>query len=160
MTSRILQDLTADKLCQQVALPVLEEIYPRELVCQVLHDLHRWERCCRKLNHVIMVYLLIAWMLLPTMALKRVWSQLSSAVRWLSQQAPLQSLPSASALCYRRFKLGVEPLREASAAGLQAAVRAVDAGGLLLWSTLDRHRQQALRCLRDAGERLDQTLPH
>jgi hypothetical protein len=30
MTSRILQELTPDKLCQQVALPVLEEISPRE----------------------------------------------------------------------------------------------------------------------------------
>ena len=59
MTSRILQELTPDKLCQQVALPVLEEIYPRELVCQVLHDLHRWEQRERKLNQLIMVYLLI-----------------------------------------------------------------------------------------------------
>ena len=111
MTSRILQDLTPDKLCQQVALPVLEEIYPRALVCQVLSDLHRWEQRERKLNQVIMIYLLIAWMLVPTMALKRVWTQLSSAVRWLIPQDASQRLPSASALCYRRFKLGVEPLR-------------------------------------------------
>src|SRR5438445_6841359 len=99
MTSRILQELTPDKLCQQVALPVLEEIYPRELVCQVLYDLHRWEQRERKLNHVLMVYLLIAWTLLPTLALKRVWSQLSSALRWLSQEALSQGLPGASSLC-------------------------------------------------------------
>src|SRR2546423_4383887 len=111
MASRILQELTSDKLCQQVALPVLEEIYPRELVCQVLHELHRWEQRERKLNQLIMIYLLIAWTVLPTMALKRVWSHLTSALRWLSQQAPPQSLPGASALCYRRYKLGVEPLR-------------------------------------------------
>jgi len=111
MTSRRLQELPPDKLCQQVALPVLEEIYPRELVCQVLHDLHRWEQRERKLNQLIMVYLLIAWTLLPTMALKRVWSHRSRALRWLSQQAPTQRLPGASALCYRRYKLGVEPLR-------------------------------------------------
>src|SRR5437763_2703451 len=111
MTSRILQELTPDKLCQQVALPVLEEIYPRELVCQVLHDLHRWEQRERKLNHVLMVYLLIAWTVLPTMALKRVWSHLTSALRWLSQEALSQGLPGASALCYRRRTLGVGPLR-------------------------------------------------
>src|SRR5436305_15314149 len=70
MTSRILQEMTTDKLCQQSALPVLEEVYPRALVCQVLHDLHRWEQRERKLNHVLMVYLLIAWTLLPTRALK------------------------------------------------------------------------------------------
>src|SRR5439155_7522384 len=111
MTSRILQEMTTDKLCQQIALPVLEEVYPRELVCQVLHDLDRWEQRERKLNHVIMVYLLIAWTLLPTMALKRVWAQLTSALRWLSQEAPSQGLPGASAWCYRRRTLGVGPLR-------------------------------------------------
>src|SRR5205823_759919 len=111
MTSRILQEMTTDKLCQQIALPVLEEVYPRELVCQVLHELHRWEQRERKLNQLIMIYLLIAWTVLPTMALKRVWSHLTSALRWLSQQAPPPSLPGAWALCYRRYKLGVEPLR-------------------------------------------------
>jgi hypothetical protein len=111
MTSRILQEMTPDKMSQQIALPVLEEVYPRALVCQVLHDLHRWEQRERKLNHVIMVYLLIAWTMLPTMALKRVWSQLTSALRWLSQQAPSQGLPGAAALCYRRRTLGVGPLR-------------------------------------------------
>jgi hypothetical protein len=111
MTSRILQEMTPDKMSQQITLPVLEEVYPRELVCQVLHDLDRWEQRERKLNHVIMVYLLIAWTLLPTMALKRVWAQLTSALRWLSQQAPAPGLPGASALCYRRRTLGVGPLR-------------------------------------------------
>src|SRR5437763_10112105 len=111
MTSRILQEMTTDKLCQQIALPVLEEVYPRALVCQVLHDLDRWEHRERKLNHVLMVYLLIAWTMLPTMALKRVWSQLTSALRWLSQEALSQGLPGAAALCYRRRTLGVGPLR-------------------------------------------------
>ena len=111
MTSRILQEMTTDKTYQQMALPILEEIYPRELVCQILQDLGRWGQRERKLNQVLMVYLLIAWTLLPTMALKQVWRQLTSALRWLSQQAPSQSLPGASALCYRRWKLGVEPLR-------------------------------------------------
>jgi hypothetical protein len=112
MTSRILQEMTPDKLCQQMALPILEEVYPRELVCNVLQELDRWEHRERKLNHVLMVYLLIAWMMLPTQALKRVWAQLTSALRWLSQESAAQSLPTASALCYRRTTLGVEPLRE------------------------------------------------
>jgi hypothetical protein len=104
--------MTTDKTYQQMALPLLEEIYPRELVCHVLQELNRWEQRERKLNHVLMVYLLIAWTMVPTMALKRVWAQLTSALRWLSQEALAQSLPTASALCYRRWTLGVEPLRE------------------------------------------------
>jgi len=111
MTSRILQEMSPDKMFHQIALPVLEEVYPRELVCQVLQDLDRWEQRERKLNHVIMVYLLIAWTLLPTMALKRVWAQLTSALRPLCPEALWQSLPGASALCYRRRTLGVGPLR-------------------------------------------------
>jgi hypothetical protein len=111
MTSRILHELTPDKMCQQLPLPVLEEISPRHLVCQVLETLSGWEQRERKLNQVIMISLLIAWSLMPPMALKRVWSQLTSALRWLSQQGPCQCLPTASALCYRRRTLGVEPLR-------------------------------------------------
>ena len=102
--------MSPDKMSQQITLPVLEEVYPRELVCQVLHDLDRWEHRERKLNHVIMVYLLIAWTLLPTMALKRVWSQLSSGLRWLSQQAnehvmnpgiECRGLQQSSSLCWK-----------------------------------------------------------
>src|SRR5205807_9629087 len=48
----------------------------------------------------------------------------------------------------------------ADAAGMPAAVRAIDAWSILLWSTPDRHRQQALRRLRDAGERLDLSGTH
>jgi hypothetical protein len=103
--------MTPDKSYQQMALPILEEVSPRELVCQILQDLGRWEQRERKLNHVIMVYLLIAWTMVPTMALKQVWSQLTSVLRWLSHQGPSQSLPGASALCYRRRTLGVGPLR-------------------------------------------------
>src|SRR5260370_35098198 len=54
MTSRILQEMTPDKMCHQITLPVLEEVYPRELVCQVLHDLDRWEQRARNVNHVSM----------------------------------------------------------------------------------------------------------
>ena len=110
MTSRILQEMTTDKSFHHLTLPILEEVYPRDLVCQILHDLGRWEQRERKLNHVLMVYLLIAWTMLPTMALKQVWVQLTSMLRWLSQATP-QRLAGASALCYRRRTLGVEPLR-------------------------------------------------
>jgi hypothetical protein len=110
MASRILHELLTDKSYPHLSFPILEEVYPRELVCQVLHEVGRWEQRERKLNHVLMVFLLIAWTMMPTMALKQVFSQLTSFLRWMSAQAPLP-LPAASALCYRRHTLGVAPLR-------------------------------------------------
>jgi Insertion element 4 transposase N-terminal len=112
MTSRILQEMRADKVSQHMPFPVLQQIFPRELVCQILSDLHRWEKRERKLNHLVVMYVLIAWTLVPTTALKRIWSQLIKAVEWLSVQAPSQSPPQSSAWCYRRQTLGVGPLRE------------------------------------------------
>src|SRR6266487_3352781 len=110
MTSRILHEMTAGKSFQHLPLPILEEIYPRALVCQVLDQVGGWERRERKLNHVFMVYLLIAWTISPLMALKQVQAQLISALRWLSPVEPARP-PGASALCYRRWTLGVSPLR-------------------------------------------------
>jgi transposase IS4-like protein/DDE family transposase len=93
-----------------VPFPILEEIYPRELLEQVLNETGRWEQRERKLTHLFMVYVLIAWTILPLTALKQVCSQITSALRWLSRQ-PAAKLPGASALCYRRKTLGVSPLR-------------------------------------------------
>jgi len=83
MTSRILHEMTGDKRYQHVPLPLLEEISPRALVCQVLDETGRWEQRERKLTQVFMVYLLIAWTILPLLALKQVCSQLTSCLRWL-----------------------------------------------------------------------------
>ncbi len=110
MTSRILHEMTTGKSFQHLPLPILEEISPRALVCQVLDQVGGWERRERKLNHVFMVYLLIAWTISPLMALKQVQAQLISALRWLSPVEPARP-PGAWALCYRRWTLGVSPLR-------------------------------------------------
>jgi len=110
MTSRILHSLTNDKTYQQFPLPILEEIFSREQVMQVFTETGRWERRERTLTHLFMVYLLIAWTVLPVQALKHVCAQLSNARRWLSPHEP-DRVPSASALCYRRKTLGVSPLR-------------------------------------------------
>jgi len=102
--------MTTGKSFQHLPLPILEEISPRALVCQVLDQVGGWERRERKLNHVFMVYLLIAWTISPLMALKQVQAQLISALRWLSPVEPARP-PGAWALCYRRWTLGVSPLR-------------------------------------------------
>lgn len=110
MSSRILHELATDKRYRDVPLPVLEEVYPRELICEILSETGHWEQRERKLSHVFLIYLLIAWTILPLCALKQVCSLLTSGLRWLCEPGS-GPLPTASALCYRRFTLGVTPLR-------------------------------------------------
>ena len=51
------------KFCQQVSFSVLEQISPREVVAGLLSQDQAWEQRERKLNHLFLVYLLIAWSL-------------------------------------------------------------------------------------------------
>ena len=54
-----------DKLCHHVNLDVLQEVYPRETVEQVLSDCHAWEKREKALTMVAIVYLVIALTLFP-----------------------------------------------------------------------------------------------
>lgn len=109
MTSSILQELRTDKGYQDVPLSILEEIYPRELVCDVLSQTHRWEQRERRLPHLFLLYLLIAWTISPLQALKQACAQIMSLPRWLGSHVP-QPVPSAAALSKRRRRLGIAPL--------------------------------------------------
>ena len=111
MSTSILHDALADKVCQHLPVPVLHEVYPPELVREVLTSTRRWERRERKLNHLVLVYLLIAWTMLPLSSLSHALSRLTSAMRWLSDRFAGQRLPTSGALSYRRQQLGVLPLR-------------------------------------------------
>ncbi|HTK08634.1 MAG TPA: IS4 family transposase [Ktedonobacteraceae bacterium] len=110
MTSSILQELRTDKGYQDVPLSVLEEIYPRELVCDVLQQTQSWEQRERRLPHLFLLYLLIAWTISPLQALKQTCAQIMSLPRWLGPQTP-QPVPSSAALSKRRRHLGIAPLR-------------------------------------------------
>ena len=111
MSSSILHDALSDKLCSHLPFPVLEEVYPAELVREVLTSTRRWERRERKLNHLVMVYLLIAWTMLPLSSLSHVLSRLTSTMRWLSDRFVDQRVPTSGALSYRRKQVGVLALR-------------------------------------------------
>jgi len=130
MTSSILHELTSDKSYQNLPLPVLEEIYPREVVCEVLHQTTRWEKRERKLNHLFLIYLLIAWTISPFTALKHVCQPLLACLRWCSPQHPT-SLPSSSALSYRRRTLGISPLRLLMRQACQPLCQPETPGGFL-----------------------------
>ena len=100
----------SDKLAQLVSVELLTRLYPRELVCQILTEQHRWEQRESKLSHVLMVYYVIVLSLFPRLGLRDVYGRLTRAWHWLGELME-QRLPSAGALCYRRGTLGIGVLR-------------------------------------------------
>ena len=95
---------------QMLTFSVLEQLYPREVVSELLSQDQAEEQRERKLTHLVMVYLLIAWSLMARSALRRVCDRLGRALR-LGSEAPLPATPTSAAFCYRRRQLGVRVLR-------------------------------------------------
>jgi hypothetical protein len=89
---------------------VLEQLYPREVGSFLLSQDQAEEHRDRKLNHLVMVYLLIAWSLMARSALRRVCDRLGRALRLCSEES-LPATPTSAALCYRRRQLGVRVFR-------------------------------------------------
>ncbi len=87
-----------DKLCHQVNLEVLQEVYPRETVEQVLSDCHAWEKREKALSMVAIVYLVIALTLFPVARPQR-----GSGDRG-------RDLPTAAAIGRNRAAAVVSPL--------------------------------------------------
>src|SRR5947209_16226525 len=110
MSFKIAQLPADDKLAQMISVEMLAQVYPRDLVCQVLTEQHRWEQRESKLSHVLMVYYVIVLSLFPRLGLRDVYGRLMRAWHWLEERME-QRLPSAGALCYRRGTLGIGVLR-------------------------------------------------
>ena len=106
-----LQQIPADgKLSQMLHLPVLEQVYPRERIVELLTRCHRWEERERKLSQLLMVYYVISLSLWRPLNLRAVLQQLVQGLRWLWPVLTL-ALPTAAALVYRRKQLGIAVLR-------------------------------------------------
>jgi hypothetical protein len=97
------------KFCHQLSFAVLEEIYPREVVASLLSQEQAWEQRERKLNQLVLVYLLIVWSLSARGSLRGVCDRLLRPLRLIGLVQ--ESTPTAAALCYRRGQLGVRVLR-------------------------------------------------
>src|SRR5258708_23558136 len=100
----------SENLAQLVSVELRTRLYPRELVCQLLTEQHRWEQRESKLSHVLMVYYVIVLNLFPRLGLREVYGRLTRAWHWLGELME-QCLPSAGALCSRRGTLGIGVLR-------------------------------------------------
>jgi hypothetical protein len=99
------------KLSQVLHLPVLEQVYPRERIVELLTGCHRWEARERKLSQLLMVYYVISLSLWRPLNLRAVLQQLVAGLRWL-WPVLATALPTAAALVYRRQQLGITVLRQ------------------------------------------------
>jgi len=98
-------------LCQQVEVVPLEQVYPRELVSDLLTEQQAWEQRERKLTHLLMVYVVILLCLLPRHSLQALYEHVTRATRWLRASEADEKPPTEAALCYRRGTLGLGVLR-------------------------------------------------
>jgi len=106
-----LQQIPSDsKLTHLFRVEILEQLYPREEVVDLLSRAHSWEERERKLSQVMIVYYVIGLSLLRRLNLAATFRWLARGLRWLWPE-PTLALPTAGALVYRRKQLGITVLR-------------------------------------------------
>lgn len=110
MSFRVTHIPCDDTFSQSFSVSLLEESYPRTLVCELLSHLHGWEERERKLSQLVMVYLLLAWHLFGKQSLRSVFVHLSAGLRLLTSM-PVSVVPSQAAFLHRRKQLGVRLVR-------------------------------------------------
>jgi transposase IS4-like protein/DDE family transposase len=110
MPLRIPQTLDENKFSHRLSLPLLEQIYPRSVICDLLSQLGLWERRERKLSQLVMVYLLLCWHLYLQESLRSVFLHLSASLRLLGLMS-MQQVPTKNAFLRRRKQLGVRLFR-------------------------------------------------
>jgi hypothetical protein len=94
-----------DKMCQQVKLDIVEQLYPRECIYAQLDQHHAWEQRERKLNMVLLFYVLLAAALWTRLAYERVLERLARPLHVLG--LPLSATHVyGSAIWNRRRQLG------------------------------------------------------
>lgn len=101
------------KFLPQLRLELLARVIPRDLVQAVLRETGRVTQRERKLNLEVTLWFVIAMNLFASLALPEVFEKLAHGLRllWSDDAERQERLPNKSALCYRRYQLGVLPLR-------------------------------------------------
>jgi hypothetical protein len=102
----------ADRLTDRIGLGVLTRLVHRDLVDEVLADTGRTERRRRLLPARVVVYFVLAMTLFFDDAYEEVMRKLVDGLRFLRSWDEHWQMPTSSALCQARARLGAEPLRE------------------------------------------------
>lgn len=100
------------QLTDRIGIGVLTRLIPRDLVDEVLAETGRVEQRRRLLPARVVVYYVMALCLFFGDAYEEVMRKLVGGLRWLHGWDTAWQVPTASALCQARQRLGEEPLRE------------------------------------------------
>lgn len=101
-----------DRLTDRIGLGVLTRLVHRDLVDEVLAQTRRTERRRRLLPARVVVYFVLSMTLFFDDAYEEVMRKLVDGLRFLRSWDDDWQVPSSSALCQARARLGAEPLRE------------------------------------------------
>jgi hypothetical protein len=102
-----------DKMCEQLSLDVFAQIYPIKSVERLIEQYRvkpEKKQRVRQFTGVSVVYFLLMMALWARLSQARVWEKLTHGLARLHPSG-LQEAATASAVCYQRKALGVEPLR-------------------------------------------------
>ena len=102
----------ADRLTDRIGLGVLTRLVHRDLVDEVLAETDRTERRRRLLPARVVVYFVLAMTLFFDDAYEEVMRKLVEGLRFLRSWDEHWQVPTSSALCQARARLGAEPIRE------------------------------------------------
>lgn len=100
------------RLTDRIGLGVLTRLVHRDLVDEVLADTGRTERRRRLLPARVVVYFVLAMTLFFDDAYEEVMRKLVEGLRFLRSWDEDWQVPTSSALCQARARLGAQPLRE------------------------------------------------
>jgi hypothetical protein len=101
-----------DRLTDRIGLGVLTRLVHRDLLDEVLADIGRTERRRRPLPARVVVYFILAMTLFFDDAYEEVMRKLVDGLRFLRSWDEDWQVPTSSALCQARTRLGAEPVRE------------------------------------------------
>jgi len=110
MPFTITQLPSGDKLCKTFDLPILDRLYDRKTIEELITTYHPKPTRARKLTMMLVIYVLICWSLFLGSTLGAVYSELLSTERYLGDEEP-EELPGRAAWVYRRKQVGVQILR-------------------------------------------------
>ena len=142
-----------DKVCEQVEMAMLSQVYPKEVIQRSVQESQPWsekERRVRQSTALTLVWFVIAMALWSRLNQCQVWQKLVGKLSDLHPGEP-ESLLSASGLSGRRQELGSQCLQTLMRERCQVlATPQQMRSRLLWWVSTDGHRWHGVQ---HAGDR-------